>query len=312
MLGHKKIRKQLNGRLGIGELLREIRHQKGFTLNDVAVKTGFSEETIRRLELDKFEPKLSTLELLSDFYRIDLIELIARKRAYNSLFSEELISEIHNLINTFDVAQLISYADERIATLQNSKDKGSEVLIKLLYALKNLKMNPKGSSTATIANLEQVLVSISSHYYTEKSPDFPIAIEVSCILYLAYVYRQAGDFDKAISLLEATHARIKQLPIINDRFSDYLAATAINLANVYYSLNKPQKVIETVDACLDDTATSYTRIAISQLLYRKGLALYEIGLPQGKAHLITALSLMRDAEAARLRDYLRNNYKLDL
>ena len=82
-----------------GKLLREIRNQKGVTLAHVSNSTGIAEETIRRIELDKFEPKLSTLEILSNYYRLDLIELISKRRNNNSMFSDTFISKMFLLIN---------------------------------------------------------------------------------------------------------------------------------------------------------------------------------------------------------------------
>ncbi len=308
MLGDKKTKKQLNGKLNIGELLRDIRKQKNLTLHEVANKTGFSEETIRRLELDQFEPKLSTLEMLSDFYKVDLIELIARKRNFISLFSEEHISAFNKLINTFDVDALKLYADSSIQELNKSPGTGSATLIQFMYALKNLKMNPQNTLADTIANLESILLSLSPKYYSEDSQDYPIAIEVSCMLYLSYVYRQSGAFEKAIALLSATIKRIKGLPTINDRFTDFLAAAYLNLAYVYHSGSQHQKVIETVDACLSDTKTSYTKISIAQLLFRKGVALIELDHPQASSYLNVALSLMSNSEQARLKNHLEVLY----
>lgn len=320
MSGSQKVIKQADGKLGIGDLLRDLRRQKKLTISEVAERTKVSEETIRRLELDKFEPKLSTLEVLSDFYRTDLIEMIARRRGFNSLFSEELISEINQLINAFDVEALKRYADIKIAELSGSMEKGSAVLIQFLYALKSLKMDYKGNHASTIANLETILLSISPKYTSTESPDYPITVEMTCILYLSYVYRQAKLYDKAVSLLKVTCERIRRMPFLNDRYSDYLAATYINLAYVYHSMGAHQLVVESVDACISDNKVSFTRIAMAQLLYRKGIALVELQLanglsPQmseGESYLRTSLSLMSPAERARLAKLVKEQYGISL
>lgn len=323
MLGDKRTKKQLDGKLGIGELLRDIRKQKNLTLSEVSEKTGFSEETIRRLELDQFEPKLSTLEMLSDFYRLDLVELIARKRSYNSLFSEELISEVNKLINNFNGDEIRTYAEQKIMELnklsqvnqikaKDAKTSSPALLAQFLDALKNIKLDYHGNHAANIVTLENILLSISPKFNTPEAMDFPIAIEISITIYLSFLYRQAREYIKAAKLLEGTIERIKQLPFINDRFSDYLAAAYLNLAYAYHSLGDHEKVIHAIDTCLSDNKVSFTRIAMSQLLFRKGIALHETSSPDGQSYLKTSLSLMNPQEMARLKKLLQDQYRIEV
>lgn len=82
----------------ISSLLKRVRKHYKYTLVYVSKMTGIAEETLRRLESDKFEPKLSTLNILSDFYRIDLVELYSRKRGVGSLFSEEFIKAFNTYL----------------------------------------------------------------------------------------------------------------------------------------------------------------------------------------------------------------------
>lgn len=317
MLGNQIENKQIESKhekktLGIGRMLRELRMSLNLTLEQVAQKVGISEETVRRIELDQFEPKISTLEILSDFYRIDLIELISRKRGVHSVFSETFISQVNDFINKGEYVQLRLFADDVLRDLLSTKNPSKNALSTFLYSIKYLKYDPINGQNDTIAIVESILLEISPTYLNEEGFQYPLPIEVSCILLLSIMYRQNESYDKALQILKVTIKRIESMPLINDRYADYLASAYLNLAYTYHSLEAHDLVISTVDECFNHHQISFTKTVMSHLLFRKGLALYLIGEPLSISLIKTSLSLMDTKLSKHMTQVLMNKYTIDV
>ncbi len=312
MLGKDISINKTNSHLGIGNTLRNVRKSLNYSLSQVSELTGIAEETIRRAELDQFEPKISTLELLSDFYRLDLIELIARKRSDNSIFSDGLISKINDIINKSDLNLLKQYAEDLLLDFDVVSSNTKTAYTTFLNALKYIKYEPINGQKDTISNLESILLEISPNILNKTKLTYPFPLEMNLIILLAITYRQNNDYNKSIELLQTSIHRVQNMPLINSRFSDYLASCYLNLANTYHSMGDNEAVVSTVDQCLNNDKVNYTRIALSHLIFRKGLALYLMNEPNGKSLLYTSLSLMDSNVQIQMNTVLRENYDLDL
>ncbi len=298
--------------LQIGDILRTIRKNLNLTLAQVSQNTGIAIETIRRLEVNQFEPKLSTLEILSDFYRIDIIELISRKRNIHSIFSEELISKVNHFINKSDFENLKAFSMDTLSHLEANAPNHFSTLRNFLYSIQYLKIDPSNKQNDISSILDSILLDFSPDSYKPNTTTYPVPIELSVIIYYSFILRQNKEFTKAINLLTNTIDRVKSMPLINDRNSDYLAALFINLAYTYHSMNCPKMVVECVDKCLGDHKVSYTKIALSHLLFRKGLALHQLNEPEGLALVKVSISLMDEKNKSSILQNLKTDYQIEL
>ena len=61
-----------------GELLKEIRIERGKTLKDIEKATGISNSNLSRWEHNKVVPSIFFCEKLADYYGISLDELVGR------------------------------------------------------------------------------------------------------------------------------------------------------------------------------------------------------------------------------------------
>ena len=57
-------------------LIRQVRDQKGITLDGLSLKTGISRRTIIRYEQDNLSPTLKTLEKIANALGVDVLDLI--------------------------------------------------------------------------------------------------------------------------------------------------------------------------------------------------------------------------------------------
>ena len=61
-----------------GELLKEIRIERGKTLKDIEKATGISNSNLSRWENNKVVPSIFFCEKLADYYGISLDEFVGR------------------------------------------------------------------------------------------------------------------------------------------------------------------------------------------------------------------------------------------
>ena len=64
----------------IGKLLQELRKEKGFTQEQLAERMGVARRTVSRWETGSNMPDLDILVELSDFYAVDIREILSGER----------------------------------------------------------------------------------------------------------------------------------------------------------------------------------------------------------------------------------------
>ena len=99
------------------ERLRELRLARGYSQQDLANKTGLSKSRISMYELGAREPSLEVLELIGDFFNVDIDYLLGREDGstyYLDPEAAELAQEIYNrkeLRVLFDATRNVSKED---------------------------------------------------------------------------------------------------------------------------------------------------------------------------------------------------------
>ncbi len=91
----------------IGKFLQELRKEKGMTQEELAEQTGVSRRTVSRWETGNNMPDLDILIELSDFYEVDLREILSGERK-----SEHMNEELKET-----VLQVADYSSEERAKL---------------------------------------------------------------------------------------------------------------------------------------------------------------------------------------------------
>ncbi|MBQ8904959.1 MAG: helix-turn-helix transcriptional regulator [Ruminococcus sp.] len=85
----------------IGSFLKELRKQKGLTQEQLAEKLNVSNRSVSRWETGNTLPDIAVLVELSEFYNIDIKEILDGERRNNdiNMESKELINAITNYTN---------------------------------------------------------------------------------------------------------------------------------------------------------------------------------------------------------------------
>ncbi len=114
----------------IGKFLQELRKEKGLTQEQLADHTGVSRRTVSRWETGSNMPDLDILVELSDFYEVDLREILSGERKSERMneemketalqladYSNEEKTRIMNRMHWLFIAGLIGFITFLIITL---------------------------------------------------------------------------------------------------------------------------------------------------------------------------------------------------
>lgn len=92
-----------------GKALKQIRLNCRLTQAEVRQMSGVHEDTLRKLENGTNVPKYETLEILSNLYKSDLLEILKSKRIENRLY--DYYQQMDKLLISYNIAELESFCE---------------------------------------------------------------------------------------------------------------------------------------------------------------------------------------------------------
>ncbi len=264
----------------VGDLLKFLRNKKGITQSFLAQELGYTVRQVRRYENNELELSISAIEILSNYYNIDLFNYISVIKKYGSIevFDEytsfrkiiesqdfKLIREKRNLLSndpkfqSDNKLQLIHYSSAILLSYEEKKFKKSlEICHKGLKVSDNLDY---------INNLETQVLS---------EMDYPL------LFLIGYNYLQLEETDLYYKLTLALYEHFNKFVFNNNTISNFdltymkkyhLAATN-NLAYLYFGLELYDKSLQKINEGISLSNTYKISIVISYLLHTKLQCLY--------------------------------------
>lgn len=83
----------------IGEYLRELRKEKGYTQEQLGEILGTTNKTVSRWETGTYLPPVEMLQLLSELYGISINEILSGERLSNEQFKEKAEENIKSALD---------------------------------------------------------------------------------------------------------------------------------------------------------------------------------------------------------------------
>ena len=103
------------------ERLRELRQQRGYSQEELAKQLGLSKSAISMYERGARTPDFETMELLADFFNVDMNYILGKEMGSTYYIKPEAAKELYErdeLRVLFDAARDVSEEDIRyVATL---------------------------------------------------------------------------------------------------------------------------------------------------------------------------------------------------
>lgn len=95
--------------------LKELREKENITQANLARKLGVTSQTILNWENEIYEPNISQLCKLADYFDVSLDYLVGRKE------SKEVINECINEIDKIKKEDFITWIKKRLTEIQNKR-----------------------------------------------------------------------------------------------------------------------------------------------------------------------------------------------
>lgn len=252
-----------------------VRENCGFTREEVKSITGISVETLRRLERGIPEPKLSTLENLSNLYRFDLLALFAETRHPFSLFSESMVKLVNEKLNTLDyegLIELIDHAFEEIAHSDSEEVENNTYYMHFLEAFRGIRIKEVRDGKTIVVNVENILLALSGKNSKLLNTPYLYPFEVTVAIYLATLYRRNKECERSIEFCQHVLEKINHYPVLGDRVVDQIGALYQAIAYAFHIMDEHVKVIETIDLALSDRRLAFTNTLYVDMIMRKAVA----------------------------------------
>lgn len=300
-----------------GEAIKQHRKAMHLSQTDVYKMTGISVDTQRIIEGGNREPRISTLERLSEVYKTDLIFLLTKYRDENDFFSNKLIDEANLYLNQLDMQAFYDRINELIEGIMSSYEKDSSKpsnleFVHYLRSFKDIKVLDASFKEQNVASMEKLLMYLSRTDKGILEDPALLNLEIQTGITLANYYRYLNEFDKAISLLERVIGYLESVQFKSLNQVDYLVNATAHLCTVYHRMDQHQQVINLVDTTLHRNNLYYCREAITGFLIRKAVALFHLKNDDYKSLLATVVLIETPKRLSSIRKSLMNNYGFDI
>lgn len=284
-----------------GNYVKNIRNNLKLTQSEVSKKIGLSPETLRRIEKGLHNVSIATIELLSDFYKVDLIKIMQMCVNTDSLFSKKL-DEVSIFLKKGDLNMFYLGIEKLIEKLESYGD--NKHYIDYLKALLMIEVKDIRFGLQVEQNIDVFLNDFSFNQY------YITPLEISLNIYCSIVLQLNGQLSNSTKVLQKTYNRVINLPYSMIDKSHSITVIQINLSACYYRQKKYDLALLTINETINNTELQFKIDDLFQLYFRKGLSLYQLNDKQFKPILKTAFNLISTENFLELY-ILYKNHVLD-
>lgn len=301
-----------------GNQIRTIRETLKLSRVKVHNITGISVETLRRIEKGDVIPQIATLTILSQIYKVDVIDI------FNNIKGDNLILNIHNIID--QIILKIPYYTESLDQYIISNDdlktcnyvyqmevEQFNLILEMLPISKNFSNDSKNfvinsfmeSLKKTHTNFS--FTSIDNYTYT--------FIELRILLICGVLFAENKKYDISNKilyfLLDQLQVSERITPLIRELYIKVLC----NIAYNNHSLDKHETVILICDKAIEYLNKYNSNYLLESILYRKGIAQFLLNLDGYKKTLSHSKAILEiKSFKKQLENYTnvtKRNYNID-
>ena len=180
-----------------GEKLRELRVSKKFSQEKVSELSLIDVKTISKIENGKVIPKLETLEILSEIYNMDLVDLLKKYRLDDFDLYENIKNTIIYKVDNRLFNDLNSDIDNLNSLLESFENKYLKIRFKqLLFFVQSIVYIEENQLfKAKEVLLNGLKLSIKDFDISKFSSYFYNSSDIELLMNLARVYLKCDSFD---------------------------------------------------------------------------------------------------------------------
>jgi len=303
---------------GFGQAIKELRKNNRMTQKDVSSQVGINEDTLRRIENGYVIPKYETLEILSQLYKYDLLEMlkIHRKNVYLSDFYDRF----DYLTNQNDIKGLKKLSEE--IEIEASSDcnllisRTEFILLKTLVGQSVLFQSSNyQTSYEMIDILTEALMLGISNFSIEKFHTYKYnLLEIRILMLIGFSYKYLGkiEFSNSIFIFCAKY-------LINQNTESLSAIRLITklyhcISYGFHTLSEHTEALRYANNGIEYAKSHLSSYIIAPLYARKGAAEYYLNKSNYSKSLKASVWLLEIEEnydlAKTYRDVIFSTYGL--
>lgn len=291
--------------VNFGTYIKNLRHLYGKTRKEVSQSTGLSLETIRRAEEGIPEVKNSTLEILSNYYKVNLIKILSHYYDESSFHSVDIVKTFSPLYHCIQENELTSALLNIRGTFKQLENDSNASIRQIIDVLGKLQLAEAKDSKISIIVLEDLLLMLSQNHETFLDAPKIYELEYLVASILATFYRRDGQTDKAITLCIKAIDKLKDDTVNDYSNNRFLGAFYFNLCYAYHKQDRHLDIVHTANEVLTLPDLLLSKATLSAIYYRLALAEHSLNQPQWRQTLTTALVLASPTTKVYLLDQLK-------
>jgi transcriptional regulator with XRE-family HTH domain len=276
---------------------------------DVRELAGIHEDSLRKIENGLVIPKYETLQLLSNIYKVDVIELLIEYKSDKDLIS--YVDRVNEIVisNKIEELQMLTEEFNIFCDLNNNKLNlfNRDEIHKFKLYLKGIneyfKSHESGYTEAKNYLYEALSDSKRSFNINDISSYKLNYFEISLLLLLGIVMSQLKELDTSNKIMRFCLSKIEAF---NAKFPTKNKMMLKLMYNISYNCHIEDKHLDVLDMtskAIDFATSNHILYLLPHLFYRKGIAEFKLGIKDHKSSLKTSIVLLDVYNMTELKNH---------
>ena len=256
--------------------LKRLRELNGLTQTDVQALCGINPDTLRRIENGYTIPKYETLEILSDLYKVDLLDLLRSYRSNEKLYN--YYDRLDSLICNYDIKILKDLSADFEDFIEDDK---ADLITPYTYEQFKLMIEGIGQYFSTIQEIKLKslftfikALKLSIHgFELENYSQFNYnIIEKRILILIALGLAEHKDFELSNNYLSMVINNMDLKTRVEYNVSLLIIKVYFQLSYNSHSLSDNLKALEYAGMGIEYSVQNNLMFALYVLYYRKAVA----------------------------------------
>lgn len=301
-----------------GHKLRDLRKRCGLSQLEVSTRTGMNCDTLRRIENGSVIPRFESLEVLSDLYKVNLLQVLDQFKVSNLLLNfYEALDHVLLKSDQDALEMLCQRFEVELPNLHLSVTAQDLDLFSDFLATLKMCYRPESDNKVVGANQLWSLL-LKSHPGIQISNLSNLGFttfEQRVLLIYAVVLAEIGHLDQSTQILAYLRKRMR--PAVNTRHTEkkMYIKILINLAYNYHLNDLHEEALNAATEGIDLCINSDIMYGLYLLYYRKGIAQAFLGKdPKESIHKALSMLKVQDLEhlISHYTKVLKETYQIEV
>lgn len=303
-----------------GTELKRLRELNGLTQLEVQAQCGINPDTLRRIENGYVIPRYETLEILSDLYKVDLLDLLRNYRSNEKLYN--YYDRLDSVISNYNIEILQDLSSDFEEFLEDGR---SELITP--YTYDQFKLMIYGISKYNSEDEKTKLESLDTFAEALKLsiPDFDLlnyyqfnynTIEKRILILIALGLAEHNNYELSNKYLTLVLKNMDLKSKVEYNIALLIIKVYFQLAYNSHSLNENKKALEYSNIGIKYSIQNNLMFGLYLLYYRKAVAEF---LLNDENHMdsfnksITILEIQNKLELATIyKDITKKMYGINI